>query len=225
MCDPVTGLILAASAAGGQAFVQDRNLKKQDKIAAQGILKQGESQAEANQRVLQQINDIGANTGEEERANSLADFQAALRAGRGGTQGSLQTVAGANPRFAESVESGRAQLQNRGDEMAERLSTIEGILRQRMNEQLDVGQTQADLRGIEANSAADDFLTRLRIQGQQVNPWVSAALDFVKGAGTGAALKAPKVTPTGGAPAIVGVNAPIGGAGAVNPFFTPSFKR
>ena len=223
MCDPVTaGLILTAGAGMGSTALNVRNANKQDSIAAAGIRKNADSQAEANRRVLEQVNDIAQNTGEQERTASLEDFQRALRAGRDRTEGSLQPQIGANPRFAESVSAGKTDLRKRGDELAERLSIIDGILRQRMNENLDVGRTRSDLNAIGANISADDFLTRLRIQGQQVNPWVAGLLDVAKGVGSGLAMKAPGGAATG-APKIVGTNAPFGGAGAVNPFFKPSY--
>lgn len=222
MCDPVTaGLILSAVGGGATAINSARTLKKADRTTAAGIIKNAANQREADARVNQQISDIGANTGEAERGASLEDFQSALRAGQGDTEGALSPVVGANPRFAERVAEGKAGLQTEGGEQAQRLSIIDGILRQRINEGQDINRTAGDLNRIKADISGEEFLTRLRAASHTNNPIVDVLGGVAKGAGSSLALGGLKLpgAGAGGAPAIIGeAGVPIGGAGAVGPF-------
>jgi hypothetical protein len=215
------GLILAATGGGASAINNARTLKKQDTTTALGIQKNAKSQREADARVNKQISDIGTNTGETERAASLNDFQNALRAGQSDTEGALSPVVGANARFAEGVSGAKADLQTEGGEQAQRLSVIDGILRQRIGEGQDINRTAGDVNAIKNNITGQEFLTRLKAASHTNNPLVDVLAGVAKGAGSSLALGGilPGGGAAGGAPAIIGeAGVPIGGAGAVGPF-------
>lgn len=222
MCDPVTaGLILTAASGGASAINNNNALKRQDRQAAAGIRNTAREQTAANQRVNQQIQDIGANTGEAERSAALGDFQNALRTNRGATEGSQQDVAGASDRFAERVGAGREAVRGEGQDQAERLSVIDGILRQRIGEGQDIGRTGADINAIKNNISAEDFLTKLRVAGERPNQLVDFLAGVGKGVGSGMVMgniKLPGGSVPSGQPMLPGINAPVGSAGAVNPF-------
>lgn len=187
MCEPATaGLIISAVAGAGSAASQQRTLRQQDRTAAEGLRAQSANQRKANQRVNQAIQDVAANTGAAERSQSLADFQDALRAGGQSTTGALDPVAGASERFAERVSAGKDELKTAGTDKAQRLSVIDGILRQRLNEGDIVGRAGSDIGAIGADIQGQDFLTRLRVANQRPNAGLNALLDV--GAGVGAGL-------------------------------------
>ena len=126
MCDPVTaGLILTAASGGTEAINQHQALRRQDKQAAEGIRRQGRIQAGASKRVDEQIDDFATSTGESERADSLEGFLNAIRESKGATEGALDPIATANPRFAERVTGGKARIAKAGTEQAGRLSRID----------------------------------------------------------------------------------------------------
>ena len=195
MCDPVTaGLIITAVAGGVSTVNQQRALKKQDREVARGIREQGEIQRESNRRVNEQIDELAGATGEAEQAAALSDFQQAIRSGREQTEGSTQDVVGASDRFAERVGDARASVRGEGQEQAERLSVIDGILRQRIGEGQDIGRTESDLTALRNTSNAADFLTRLRASEIRPNPWVDLAAGIAGGVGSGMAMRPPTTT-------------------------------
>lgn len=193
MCDPVTTGIILTGVSGGASLINNQNtLKRQDRQAAAGIRKNAANQREANSRVNEQIDTLGANSGEAETSDALAAFQNALRSARPETEGSVQDVPGASQRFAERVGQGRASVAADGDAQAERLSIIDGILRQRINEGRGISRTGSDINAIGADISAEDFLTRLRVNSERNNPVVDLLAGIGKGVGSGIALKAPK---------------------------------
>jgi hypothetical protein len=212
MCDPVTaGLLISAVGGGASAINNDQALRRKDKQAAAGIRANSQRQGEANTRVNEQIDEIAANTGEAERTASLSDFQNALRSSADSRDGSLQGVSGANDRFAERVSQGKQAVTTRGNDKAQNLSIIDGILRQRQNEGINVGRTGSDLSEIGRQVSAEDFLTRLRVQGEQPNGLINALAGIAQGVGNGLTARGPKsAKPSAVGPAI----API-----INPLF------
>lgn len=186
MCEPTTvGLIISAVSGAASAKQSHDVESRRDKEAARGIRLQSENEQQANARINEQIAEIEADTGAQERASALADFQGALRTSRGATEGSLEPVSGASERFAERVGAGKTALAAEGGEKAQRLSIIDGILRQRLNESAAFGRTASDINAIRGNVAGDDFLTRLRVASQRPNAGASAFLDILGGVGAG----------------------------------------
>lgn len=200
MCDPATAGLIISAVAGGMSAKSNRDtLKRQDRQAARGIKNQAENQVEANRRVNEQIQDIAGSTGESEQAAVLGDFQSALRTGRADTDASQQDVVGASDRFAERVGSGREATKAQGSEQAERLSVIDGILRQRVGEGVDIGRTGSDINAIRGNVSAEDFLTQLRVAGERPNAGMDFAANLAGGIGAGMSQRAP--SSSGGIPA------------------------
>jgi len=197
MCDPATiGLIVSAVGTGASAVSKNRMLKKQDQQAAAGIRKQSANQRESDRLVNQQIRDLDANTGASERAASLQDFQSAIRGNRSATEAGLDDPnAIGGDRFTARAGDASNRLKTAGQAMAERLSTIDGILRQRVNEGQDVGRLNVDLNQVRGNVAADDFLTKLRIAGERENPFVTGGAGLLQGFGSALSQRQPKVDP------------------------------
>lgn len=192
MCDPVTaGLILTGVSGGATVLNNNAALRRADRETARGIRNNAASQREANDRVNEQISDLAANTGEAERAASLEDFQNALRSGRDATDASLSPVVNASDRFVQGQGDARAAVRTDGEEQAQRLSVIDGILRQRINEGQDIGRTGSDLNRIKGNIDAEQFLSRLRASEQRPNMAVDLLAGIGKGIGSGLALKVP----------------------------------
>lgn len=192
MCDPATaGLIITAVAGGVSAKNQRDTLKRQDRAAAAGITEQGKNQKEANQRVNEQIQELAGATGEAEQASALADFQTALRSGEAGTEGALDPVAGASDRFAERVTAGKDELKTKAGAKAQRLSVIDGILRQRINEGQDIGRTGGDINAIAGNVRGQDFLTQLRVASERPNANIDALAGIAQGIGSGLGNRPP----------------------------------
>ncbi len=185
MCEPATAaLIITAVSGGTEAINQNQALRRQDRAAAEGIRRQGRIQSGANTRLGEQIEDIRTSTGADERAESLEGFLNALRTSQESTEGALDPVAAANPRFAERVSGGKEQLRTLGTGQADRLSRIDAPLFQRQAEAGRVGRTGVDLNEFARQSTAEDFLTRLRVASKRPNEFISALTGVGKGVGS-----------------------------------------
>lgn len=185
MCDPVTaGLILTAAGTGTQAVNNNQAMRRQDRQAAQGIRRQGEIQRESNQMVNQNIEDIGRNTGEAERTQSLEGFLNTLRTADDKSTGGLDAVPGASDRFAERVGAGREAVRSGATDRAGRLSRIDAPGFQRRNENAGVARTASNLGEQQRRSSAEDFLTQLRVAEERPNEFINALGSIMSGAGS-----------------------------------------
>jgi len=206
MCDPVTaGLVLSAASSGATAVNNNQALRRQDRQAAEGIRRQSRISQDANTRVNSQIDDVANATGAEQQEQSLDGFLNALRTSRDSTEGALSPVAGADPRFAERVSAGRADLVASGTERAGLLSRIDGPLRLRQTEGDNFRRTASDLGELRRQSNAEEFLTRLRVSEERPNEFVDALASVGKGVGSALTLG-------------VGSAAGAGGTAVTNPF-------
>ena len=218
MCDPATAaLIITAVSSGAGAINENQALRRKDKQAAAGIRRQGVIQSGANRRIDEQIEDFRTSTGESERADSLQGFLDALQVSREDTEGALDPVLAANPRFAERVSGGKERIATAGKEQSGRLSRIDSPLFQRQAEADRVSRTVGYVNELTRQSTAEDFLTRLRVAEERPNALIAALAKIGQGAGSALALR--PSAPISAGPAIIGeAGIPIGGAGAVNPF-------
>lgn len=209
MCDPVTiATIVSAASSTVGAVNNNQALRRQDRQAAEGIRRQSEISRKANARVDDQISDVADATGEEQQGEALDGFLNALRESRGATEGALDPVAAANPRFAERVDAGKTDLVERGGARADLLSRIDGPLRLRQSEGDAFRRTAGDIGEFGRQSTAEDFLTRLRVSEERPNGFIDALAAIGKGASTAIALKPPKSpVGTGGTP----VSSPFSG--------------
>ncbi len=187
MCDPVTaGLIISGISGGVGAVNNDQALRRQNKQTAEGIRRQGRIQSGANKRVDEQIEDIRTSTGEGEREQSLEGFLNAIRSSQGDTEGALDPVLAANPRFAESVAAGKSEIATAGKAQAGRLSRIDAPRFQRRNEGARITRTGSDLNEFGRQSTVEDFLTRLRVASERPNDFINVLSKV--GSGVGSAL-------------------------------------
>lgn len=185
MCDPATiGLIITGLSTGAGAINEDQALRRQNRQAAEGIRRQGLIQSGASGRVDEQIEDIRTSTGASERAESLEGFLNAIRESRGATEGALDPVLAANPRFAERVTGGKERIAKAGTEQAGRLSRIDAPLFQRQAESGRIGRTVGDVNEFARQSSAEDFLTQLRIAAERPNEFINALTEVGKGVGS-----------------------------------------
>lgn len=219
MCDPATAaLIITAVSSSASAVNKFNTLKKKDRQAAEGIRRQGVFATDANRSVNEQIEDIAGSTGESERATSLEGFLNAIRAAQGSTEGALDPVLAANPRFAERVTGGKESIAASGAEQAGRLSRIDAPRFQRQAESSRITRTAGDINELGRQSTVEDFLTKLRVAAERPNALVEALASIGKGVGAGLTLGGSSLF-AGGGPAIIGeAGVNIGGAGAVGPF-------
>jgi hypothetical protein len=191
MCDPVTaGLILTGVGGGASALNERGTLRRKDRQTAEGIRRQGVIESGASRSINEQIEDIAGSTGESERATSLEGFLNAIRTAQASTEGALDPIAAANPRFAERVSGGKESIATAGTEQAGRLSRIDAPRFQRQAEGQRIGRTAGDINELARQSTAEDFLTQLRVAAERSNPLVEALAGVSKGVGSALTLGA-----------------------------------
>lgn len=188
------GLIISAVGAGASAINTQQSLKRQDRQAAAGILRQSREQEAADRRVREHVAGLEQSTDVAERGAALADFQQALRQGRDATETGLTGTQVGGERFVERAGQAAERLKTGGQAMAERLAIIDGVLRQRTREGLETGRVGVDLTGIGGNIDMEDYLMRLRMAGERPNPWVDLAAGLAQSVGGGMATRTPKTS-------------------------------
>lgn len=188
-----TGLELAALALGaagtGVGLVeQQRALRRQDREAAAGILRQAEINRQASSRVRDAIQQVQQSGPEQATAQRRAAYLDALRRARPASSQSLPAVGGASQRFAEDVDAARDASAAEAANTAALAARIDAPAVQRLQEGQIAANTASQLSLLGDESNRQDFLTRLRVSMQRPNPWMLAAGDALKGFGSALAV-------------------------------------
>lgn len=154
-------LVLAAAGAGADAYNNRQIGKETDRLAAQGIRKQGMRQQEVDARVNEELNAQSRSTPEGERAAALDAYTAQLQRGRASAESGLTGIAGASDRYQTDVNAGKSAIGNYGDLLAGIQSRIDAPQRQRENEGVSRSRTAGDIGRISRDAQADDYLNQL----------------------------------------------------------------
>lgn len=182
------GLILSAVAAGGKAYQTQQTLNRQDSEAARGIREQAALRDEANRKTSKYVHDLATRDPNTEQAQALNQYLGALRANSGKTQGSVVGVPNASERYAEDVGAARDALTAEGAQRAGLASRIAGPALSRLKESGRQADLATAINLIKDRSAAQQYLTQLRVASHRNNPWVTAGLDVLGSYGSGKAL-------------------------------------
>lgn len=188
MCEPVTtALILTAASTGLSAYNTSRTAKKQDRILASNIQKQGERQKQANQRLNETLN-FFQGSGPEGYADKLNEqFANSIRMKRGQALEGLQGEGDLSDAARKRAAAAEGTALDYGDFLSGVFSRIDAPAEQRRDEnenRLDLGDF---LTQIARNSAGDQRVTDMRLRGVQRNPWLDIIAAGMSGAGRGMA--------------------------------------
>lgn len=186
-------LLMLISTLGGAA-AQQHALRKQDGATAAGILRQAAISRQADQRVTDNIRQLEGSTPEAERATANSEFMQALRQASlqdGGSDG-FSTPGATSDRFNSGTQVVRKAIGNESKATAGQLARIDAPINQRVREGQQRANTASQLSMLERDSAAQDFLTRLRVASIQPNPWVMAASQLGQGAASSMAKAPPR---------------------------------
>jgi hypothetical protein len=191
---PAIPYILTALGTGISAKQSHDVAKQQDQEAAAGIRLQGATQAEANNQVNAQIDELAKSNANADREAANADFMTQLQRSRGVAQASTANIPGASARYAGDVASADLASQATGAKVADLMARINAPSLQRQREALTGQRTGVNLEVLQRRSAGDDFLRQLRQRSIHANPWVSAGASLLSGAGAGMASRVPTDT-------------------------------
>jgi hypothetical protein len=168
-------LALAAAAAGTSAYNTNKTNHRIDEENAAGLRRQNEKQRKADTVVDKLIKDTGDSSPEGEKNNAMAQFQKALAASSGMTNSGLGGVAGASDRFNTEQQQAATGVSQYGNEVADRLARIDAPRYQRQREGNMRDTAGVDIGIIKRESAGEEFLNKLKLQGIRRNPWLDAA--------------------------------------------------
>lgn len=172
--------VIAAVGAGIGARQQRQMVKRQDRIATQGILNQAKHQREADSRVQQEIDARMKSSPDAARKQATSDFVNQLRRARVGQGGEL---AGASDRFQSDVADVDNGVMGYGTALADTAARINAPLLQRQQEAQSQGRTASDLSVLGGRISSSAFLNDLRLRNVRANPWVTALAGGLQSAG------------------------------------------
>lgn len=184
MCWQAVPYILSAVGATAQRKAQNDLIDNQQRIAAEGILRQAAINREADQRVAQTTQQIAASNPEAEQAAKRATYLDALRKSLPTREGAVPTNGNVSSRFAADADNARTQTEAEAAQNADLTAAIEAPQYQRQKEGVMFDNANADLSLLRGRSASQDYLTRLRLAMTKPNQWLTAAGQLASGAGT-----------------------------------------
>lgn len=189
MCTGLEVGALAAAVAGtaAQGYAQSDALKKQNDVAAAGIIKQGALQKQGEADVGTTVNKVAQSTAATQAATAkqLSAYRAALQAGSATSGSASPNIATASKAYkdTQAKDSGNANDYVQG--LAQSAATTEGTQLERVQEGQQLGDTAGKLGILSNQSAQQNYLTKLQIQGTKANPWIMGLGSLLQGAGAG----------------------------------------
>lgn len=171
-----------AQASNNQAAESRRQQELEASIRAQQM-----KQREADAMVNNEIQKVAASTPEADRAAAQQDFLTQLRRTRASEVGGNPAAGAVSDDYTSDLSGAQANVIDFGKRSADIASRISAPGRQRMREGVSSNRLNTQLGRIARESSGNDFLTRLRMQAMQPNPWVDAAAGIAQGAASGMA--------------------------------------
>lgn len=176
-------LILGAAGSYVQRDANNDALKAQERIAAEGILRQAAANREADAAVAQNVKTLAASNPEEDAAKRRAAYTDALRRSASSRAGALPTTGNVSSRFAGDVENAATQTEAEAAGLAGLTADIDAPMLQREREAHTANDTLANLSMIRGRAQGQDYLTRLRMAMQKPNAGQVAAGQLLSGFG------------------------------------------
>jgi hypothetical protein len=184
------GAALAAAGAATSSYAQNQQLKSQDKIAAEGIIKQGQLQKQGQADVSTQIGSLAkSNAASLKTSNDqLAQYRAALQQGSGISSSASPGVGGSNKAYKTAQTAAGTSASDYVGKIADSAATTQGTQLERVGEGEQMGDTAGKLGLLSGQASEQNYLTKLKVQSTQENPWLSGlgmALSAAGGASGG----------------------------------------
>ena len=108
-----------------------------------------------------------------------------VRAAQGAASNGLRQGGAVSDAYQQQSNDAALGIADYGANAANLMARIDAPQQQRQREAIEGAQLGSDLGLIGGRAAADDFLTKLKIQGTRSNPWVGLASSLASSAGQG----------------------------------------
>jgi hypothetical protein len=176
---------LLASAGGAVMQNQAQNglRRDQDRIAAEGIMRQAALNREADTRVAQTTQQIAASNPDAEIASKRANYTDALRKSLATRQSATPINGKVSGRYTGDASDAAGTVESDASKLADLTAQIEAPTDQRTREGVTMNNANVDLSLIKNRSASQDYLTRLRMAMQRPNGALMAGGQLLSGAG------------------------------------------
>lgn len=180
------GAALAAAGAATSSYATSQQLKKQDQIAAQGIIKQGQLQKQGNADVATTIGSVAKSNAKTQAASNdqLAQYRAALQQGAGVSSSASPNVPGAGKAYKGAQATAGASANDYVGALAGSAATTQGTQLERVGENEQMGDTASKLGMLQGQAQNENYLTKLRVQSTQANPWLQGLGALMSAAGS-----------------------------------------
>lgn len=163
--------LLQAISTAAPMLHEQRTRSKQAEELARGQMAMAERQAQADQRIGDELTGLEQSDPQAEQAESLSGYTEALAQMRArGNASEAPNVGG--ERFQADADAGAGATGDYGRRIAELVSQIDAPAEQRLGEAQGISRAGVDVAGIQRNAQSDQFLAELRARRQRTNPWI-----------------------------------------------------
>lgn len=180
----IASLVTQLAGTGVQAYNQNQMLKKQDAIAAEGIVKQGALQKQGEGDVQSTINTMNQSTAntQAKSAQQLDAYRKALQQSSGISNSASPDVPGASKAYKATQNSANASANDYVNAIAGSAATTQGTQLERVGEGQAMADTATKLGTLTGQSNEQNYVTQIKMRQAQQNPWLSALGETLKGA-------------------------------------------
>jgi hypothetical protein len=179
------GAAVVAAAAG---YENNRQVAhRQDSELAAQLRQQAGLQQQENAQANQLIQKAAQSTPDAARSSLLDQFQQQLRATQGNATRPLAQVGNVSGAYTKAANDAALGVSNYGNTNAGLLAAIDAPGLQRQAEAANLERFGSQLNEVKRQSAADQFLSQMRLQGIRPNPWLTAVQEGARAYGTAAA--------------------------------------
>ena len=182
-----TAVILAIAGAAASQINTRRTAKKQDRATAEGIRRQSEEQRLANARLNETLQFFEESEAGDIRESLSKRYTDQLRLKQAQGLAGFDTAGDSSDAFKGRAAKRSGEVVGRADVLQDLFSTIDASGDQRLQEGFERGDLGSDLSVFGRNSAAEDFLTRLRVNSIQRSPILDMVAAGLSGASSGVA--------------------------------------
>lgn len=177
---PYVAIGLALAAAAGNYYNQKQVANKQDSTLAASLRQQGMLQQQQSAKANQLIQKTAASSPAQAKASLLDQFQQSMQQNKARSTATLGQVGNVSSAYTKAANDAASGIANYGADQAGLLSSIDAPGLQRQAEAENLQKYATDLNQTRAQSASDQFLTNMRLNGIKPNPWISGVTDAMR---------------------------------------------
>lgn len=174
----------AAIVAATASYENNRQVAhRQDSELARQLRQQYGLQHQQDQQTQQLVQKTAQSSPDSARSNLLDQFMTKLRAESPNAVRPLAQVGNVSGAYTKAANDAALGVSNYGTTNAGLLSAIDAPGLQRQAEAANLSRYGTGLNEIKRQSAADQFLSQMRLQAIRPNPWLTAVADGARAYG------------------------------------------